>query len=94
MAGVGRGTSDMSSGGDGRSDGRTTWTLAAIKQRNLALEGYCQTEGCGHFYAFNVDDLIASAGPDYVVPEILPGIVCTACGGDLKFKLAMMPPEA
>jgi hypothetical protein len=83
----------MSSDGDGRSDGRTAWTLGAIKQRNLALEGYCQTEGCGHFYAFKVDDLIASAGPDYVVPEILPGIVCRACGGDLKFKLAMMPPD-
>ena len=76
------------------SDGRTTWTLGAIKQRNLALEGYCQTERCGHFYAFNVDDLIASAEPDYVVPEILPGIVCRVCGGDLKFKLAMIPPEA
>jgi hypothetical protein len=60
----------MSSDGDGRSDGRTAWTLGAIKQRNLALEGYCQTEGCGHFYVFKVDDLIASAGPDYVVPEI------------------------
>jgi hypothetical protein len=80
-------------GRDSRRDGRTTWTLGAIKQRNLALEGYCQTGGCGHFYAFNVDDLIASAGPDYVVPEILPSIVCRECGGDLKFKLAMMPPE-
>ena len=68
-------------------------TLAAIKHRNLALEGYCQTEGCGHFYAFNVDDLIASAGRTIVVPEIIPGMVYTACGGDLKFKLAMMPPE-
>ena len=48
----------MSSDGDGRSDGRTAWTLGAIKQRNLALEGYCQTEGCGHFYMFKVDDLI------------------------------------
>ena len=43
---------------------------------------------------FNLDNLIASAGPDYVVPEIIPGMVCTACGGDLKFKLGMMPPEA
>jgi hypothetical protein len=51
----------MSSDGDGRSDGRTPWTLGAMKQRNLALEGYCQTKGCGHFYAFKVDDLIASA---------------------------------
>ena len=85
--------SDMNSDGDGRSDGRTAWTLGAMEQRNLALEGYCQTKGCGHFYAFKVDDLIASAGPDYVVPEILPGIVCRECGGDLKFKLAMMPPE-
>ena len=44
-------------------------------------------------YAFKVDDLIASAGPDYVVPEILPGIVCRECGGDLKFKRIMMPPD-
>ena len=83
----------MNSGGDGNPDGRTSWTLGAIKQRNLALEGYCQTEGCGHFYTFNVDDLIASAGPNYVVLEILPGVACRQCGGALKFKLAMMPPE-
>jgi hypothetical protein len=83
----------MSSGGDGRSDGRTTWTCGH-QATQPGAGGYCQTEGCGHFYAFNVDDLIASAGPDYVVPEILPGIVCAACGGDLKFKLAMIPAEA
>lgn len=70
----------------------TTWTLAAIKQRNLALEGYCQSEGCRSFYVFNLDGLIDSAGPDYVVPEILPGITCLTCGGTLKVMLAMMPP--
>jgi hypothetical protein len=83
----------MSSGEESGGGEGTNWTLGAIKQRNLALEGYCQTEGCGHFYAFNVDDLIASAGPDYVVPDILPGISCAQCGGALKFKLAMVPPE-
>ena len=31
----------------------TTWTLGAIKERDIALEGYCQTEGCGHFYVFS-----------------------------------------
>ena len=80
----------MSSGDDG---GQTTWTLGAIKERNLALEGYCVTKGCGHFYGFSVDQLIASAGTDYVVPEFAPGIMCTKCGGALEFKLAMMPPE-
>ena len=84
----------MDSGEPGDADRLTSWTLGAIKDRNLALEGYCQTEGCGHFYIFNVDNLIASAGRDYVVPEILPGIECTECGGALKLKLAMMPPEA
>jgi len=69
-----------SSDGDGE-DGRTAWTLGAIKERNLALEGYCQTRGCGHFYVFNVDNLISGMGADYVVPEILPGAVCKACGG-------------
>lgn len=59
----------------------TSWTLSAIKDRNLGLEGYCQTAGCGHFYVFSVDDLIASAGPGYIVPELLPGIECMKCGG-------------
>ena len=83
----------MNSTDDNGSKRRTTWTLGAIKERNLALEGYCVTKGCGHFYAFNVENLIASAGEDYLVPEIVPGMVCTACGGELEFKLAMVPPE-
>ena len=83
----------MSSGDDSSSSRQTTWTLGAIKERNLALEGYCATKGCGHFYGFNLDQLIASAGADYLVPEIVPGMACTACGGALEFKLAMMPPD-
>ena len=83
----------MSSGDDNSSSRRTTWTLGAIKERNLALKGYCVTKGCGHFLVFNVDKLIASAGADYLVPEFIPGMVCTACGGALAFKLAMMPPD-
>lgn len=78
----------------GDADRLTSWTLGAIKARNLALEGYCQTEGCGHFYIFSIDDLIASAGPDYIVPEILPGVECSACGGPLKFMLALPPADA
>ena len=81
----------MSSSED--DDGLTTWTLGAIKERNLALEGHCQTEGCWHFYEFNVDNLISGMGADYVMPEILPGVVCKECGGALKFKLAMGSPE-
>ena len=73
-------------------DKPTSWTLAAIKARGLVLEGYCETEGCGHFFVFNVDGLIESAGADYLVPEYLPGIACDVCGGRLKFKLAMVPP--
>jgi hypothetical protein len=42
---------------------------------------------------FNVDNLISGMGADYVVPEIIPGVVCKECGGDLKFKLAMGSPE-
>ena len=83
----------MSSDEDSSISGRTTWTLGAIKERNLALEGYCVTKGCGHFYGFDVDQLIVSSGADYLVPEIISGMVCTACGGALEFKLAMMPPD-
>jgi hypothetical protein len=82
-------TADDKSG----SERPATWTLGAIKERGLALEGYCETQGCRRFYVFNVDNLIASAGPDYMVPDIVPGILCQACGGDLKFMLAMVPPE-
>ena len=70
----------------------TTWTLGAIKERNLGLEGYCQTEGCKQFCTFDVDQLIGSAGADYVVPEILPGITCGKCGGSLKLMLAYESP--
>jgi hypothetical protein len=84
---------DVSSSADDKEDGQTAWTLGAIKERNLALEGYCQTQGCGHFYVFNVDNLISGMGADYVVPEMLPGAVCKECGGDLKLKLALGSPE-
>jgi hypothetical protein len=83
----------MSSNEDVGAGGLTTWTVGAIKERNLALEGYCQTEGCGHFYLFNVDNLISGMGADYVVPEILTGFLCKECGGDLKFKLALNSPD-
>jgi hypothetical protein len=82
----------MGAGGPDDAGRQTSWTLGAIKARNLALEGYCQTEGCGHFYTFEVDNLMAAAGSDYIVPEILPGVECSACGGKLKFRVAMMPP--
>src|SRR5437588_7894842 len=63
----------MASGGEHSPNTMTTWTLGAIKKRDLVLEGYCQSDGCGNFFVFNVDHLIASAGADYLVPEILPG---------------------
>ena len=70
----------------------TTWTLGAIKKGNLALEGYCQTEGCKRFYVFDLDAMIGGLGANYVVPEYLPGVSCKACGGRLKFMLATQPP--
>ena len=70
----------------------TDWTLAAIKASNLSLEGYCQNQRCKHFFVFNLNRLIAIAGPDYIVPEIIPGMTCTECGDQLKTALAMTPP--
>lgn len=70
----------------------TTWTLAAIKTRNMALEGYCGTPGCGRFFVFDVDGLIDGFGDDWLVPEILP-VPCSHCGGQLVFKLAMRSPD-
>ena len=72
---------------------KSTWSLSAIKARNMALEGYCETLGCGRFFVFDVDGLIQGFGDDWLVPEILP-IPCSACGGQLTFKLAMMRPES
>lgn len=71
----------------------SNWTLAAIKRADLALEGHCQGKDCRRFYTFNLDGLIASAGPDYLLPEILPAITCAVCGGALRAKLAMVPPD-
>ena len=71
----------------------TGWTLGQIKASNLTLEGYCQTEGCGHFFAFDLDALIARAGPDFAVPEFIPDMNCLQCGGRLKVYLAAIPPE-
>jgi hypothetical protein len=70
-----------------------SWTLGAIKDCRLALEGHCQSEGCNRFYVFDIDKLIASFGHAYVAPQIVPGMACTACGGSLKFMLATMPPQ-
>jgi hypothetical protein len=70
----------------------TDWTLAAIKANNFSLEAYCQDEGCKIFFVFDLDRLIGLAGPDYIIPEIIPGMVCTECGGALKSVLAMTPP--
>ena len=84
----------MSSDESGPADQPTTWTLTAIRQRGFALEGYCQTAGCGHFYAFDIDALIEACGADYLVPEILPGVTCGQCNGALKFMLASPAQEA
>jgi len=69
----------------------TGWTLASVKAHNLALEGYCQAEGCNHFYGFDLDRLIADVGGDYAVSEI-PELSCANCGGPLKIMLASIPP--
>ncbi|MGH6767940.1 MAG: hypothetical protein ACRECO_02845 [Xanthobacteraceae bacterium] len=70
----------------------SAWTLGQVKASNLALEGYCQTEGCDRFYVFDVDQLIEGAGPDFEVPEFIPNVNCTRCGGRLKVHLAAIPP--
>jgi hypothetical protein len=70
----------------------TGWTLASVKAHNLQLEAYCQSEGCNHFYAFDLEVLIASVGADFAVSDI-PQMTCTACGGPLKIMLAAVPPE-
>jgi hypothetical protein len=69
----------------------TGWTLASVKARNLALEAYCQAEGCNRFYVFDLEALIDSVGGDYAVSDI-PQMTCAACGGPLKIMLAAVPP--
>ena len=69
------------------------WTFGAVKDRNMALEAYCRNEACRRFYVFDLDLLIASLGPDYLVSDI-PHLDCEACGGAMEIKLALVPPEA
>jgi hypothetical protein len=68
------------------------WTLAGVKAHNLALEAYCQAEGCNRFYTFDLDGLIANVGGDYAVSDI-PQMTCAACGGPLEIMLAAVPPD-
>jgi hypothetical protein len=82
----------MASHQNDRPEHLTSWTLAAIKQRNLSIDGHCQTPECRHFVEFDIDALIAAAGPDYMVPEVIPGVACPMCGGALKFKLGAGGP--
>ena len=77
---------------DASEERLTTWTLAAIKARAMALEGHCETQRYGQFYVFNVDGLIAGFGDEWLVPEVLPA-PCRECGGPLKFKLALVRPD-
>ena len=67
----------------------TTWTLGAIKARGLDLAGKCSQAGCGGFASFDLDGLIEAAGPEYVMPELIPEVSCPLCGGRLKFVLGM-----
>ena len=68
---------------------RENWTLGAIRDGNLQLEVYCQSEGCGWFGILDLDQLIEGAGSDHELPEDGPGFPCEKCGGtDLKFMLA------
>jgi hypothetical protein len=71
----------------------TTWTLGAIKAGGFQLEGKCVAPGCGWFARFDVDGLIEAAGPDYVMPELIPDVPCQLCGGRLKFVLAVLHGE-
>jgi hypothetical protein len=68
------------------------WTLGAVKSMNLSLEGKCQ--GCPHFYVFDVDALIARNGADALLPDFIPNMVCSECGGRLKTEIAMLHAPA
>jgi uncharacterized SAM-dependent methyltransferase len=68
------------------------WTFGALKARNMALEAYCQNPSCRRFYVFDLDNLIAEMGPDYLVSDI-PQLDCQACGSPMEIKLAFVPPE-
>ena len=69
------------------------WTFGKIREMNLQLEASCQAPNCGWFCRFDIDALIAQTGPDYPLPEKVPGIPCGKCGGELKFQLAYLHPE-
>lgn len=66
------------------------WTLGAVKSLNMSLEGKCQTEGYHHFYMFDLDALIERNGADALLPDFIPNMVCTECGGRLKTEIAML----
>jgi hypothetical protein len=70
----------------------TDWTFAQIKARGMQLEGQCMNDDCRRFYVFDIDGLIEHGGPDHPLPEIIPGVVCENCGGELRSQLAVLHP--
>ncbi len=67
------------------------WTFGAVQARNMALEAYCRNDACRRFYVFDLDQLTAALGPDYLVSDI-PTLACEACGGPMEIRLALPPP--
>ena len=70
----------------------TGWTFSSVKVQNLTLEAYCRNDSCRRFYIFDLDQLITTMGPDYLVSDI-PQLSCEACGGPMEVKLALVPPQ-
>ncbi|MEX0842419.1 MAG: hypothetical protein WD039_09075 [Xanthobacteraceae bacterium] len=67
------------------------WTLARVRDMHSQLEGRCQAEDCGWFGVFDLDRLIDQLGPDWELPENVPGMVCGVCGASpVKFQLASL----
>jgi hypothetical protein len=92
----------LSENDDGR---RTAWTLGAIKRCNLALEGHCQTEGCGRFYALCMIRLLDEVVADMrTLPEDeqdrIAEVVCrmaetrqaARCGARKRGAAERLPP--
>jgi len=70
------------------------WTLGAVKDRNMDVMAFCETDGCRFMAIFGLDELIETFGRDFRIGD-LPPMSCEVCGaGPMKVSLGMGgPPE-
>ena len=67
------------------------WTVRALGDRGMGVEGVCDAPACRGFFSFNLDRLGEGFGLDAPLPAMVSG-GCPRCGADLRIVFSL--PQA